>query len=443
VKNIARYLFTLSLISVFHLASASEAPTLNEIKSREAEVRLQIDEEENIDASLDSAFVLPESADFLAQGKWKLHLRSYYLERDTYGAADKQTWAGGGWLYWESGYLADRIQFGAAYEHSQKLYGPSDKDGAGLLQDGQHSFGGFSEAYADFKLRDSLKLRLGRMAFNIPYINKHDIRLTFNTFQGARLLYEANDQLIIGAAHLTHMKTRTSSGFDRMYSREGSDSHRGVSVLGARYAFSKHDSIGAFSHYAPDLLATHYIEGKKRFELKGEDSLDWSLQYSYQHSDGDKIDGAFHSHHYGAKTKWNRPFLSPYIAYTYYSNTHQIRNPWGGIPGYNSVIVKDFYRPGEKSVMFGLHAKGEYYGIPELSGFAAYIHGDSPDGAKNGSPDQSELDVTVDYRFLDGALKGLWLRGRYAHINQKNSGSTTGAADMDDFRIILNYEYSF
>ena len=52
--------------------------------------------------------------------------------------------------------------------------------------------------------------------------------------------------------------------------------------------------------------------------------------------------------------------------------------------------------------------------------------------------DHSEFDITVDYRFQSRALKGLWLRARAATLDQDDD--VVGANDIDDYRIVLNYE---
>ncbi len=78
-------------------------------------------------------------------------------------------------------------------------------------------------------------------------------------------------------------------------------------------------------------------------------------------------------------------------------------------------------------------------GLPGLSGFVNYAQGDTPDGGGLASPDQDELDITVDYRFQSRALSGLWLRARAATLDQDDD--VPGAVDVDDFRLILNYEW--
>ena len=58
--------------------------------------------------------------------------RTYYLHREYDVANTRAGWALGGGLEFRSGWWQDRIRFGATVSTSQKLYGPSDKDGTQL-----------------------------------------------------------------------------------------------------------------------------------------------------------------------------------------------------------------------------------------------------------------------------------------------------------------------
>jgi hypothetical protein len=80
----------------------------------------------------------------------------------------------------------------------------------------------------------------------------------------------------------------------------------------------------------------------------------------------------------------------------------------------------------------------ERIGAPGLSSFVNYARGNTPDSGLNASPDQQEFDITVDYRFQSEFLKGLWLRARAAFVDEDNAAA--GVGDVDDMRVILNYD---
>jgi hypothetical protein len=65
-----------------------------------------------------------------------------------------------------------------------------------------------------------------------------------------------------------------------------------------------------------------------------------------------------------------------------------------------------------------------------------YAEGYVSDSDSAGAPDQTELDVTLDIRPTNAVVDGLWLRLRYARVDQDGHF----ADDVRDWRAILNYE---
>jgi predicted porin len=101
-------------------------------------------------------------------------------------------------------------------------------------------------------------------------------------------------------------------------------------------------------------------------------------------------------------------------------------------------MIKSFNRADEDAWLIGASYDFERIGAPGLSSFVNYARGYTPDSGSNASPDQWEFDITVDYRFQSKLLKGLWLRARAAFVDQDNT--VAGASDVDDIRVILNYD---
>jgi len=99
-------------------------------------------------------------------------------------------------------------------------------------------------------------------------------------------------------------------------------------------------------------------------------------------------------------------------------------------------MISDFDRAGEDAWLIGLFYDFERLGLSGLSTFVNYAQSDTPNSGPIASPDQDELDITVDYRFKAPALDGLWLRLRWGQLNQRGAG----ASDRTDTRVILNYE---
>jgi hypothetical protein len=118
---------------------------------------------------------------------------------------------------------------------------------------------------------------------------------------------------------------------------------------------------------------------------------------------------------------------------------HTVQAPWGSYPGYLSLIQEDFQRASEKAVLVGVAYDFSKLITPGLSAFANVAHGwdaiDPKTRAK--APDQTEYDLTVDYRppwKWPAFLQGMWLRVRGAILDQE--GADLGA----QVRVILNWE---
>jgi len=78
------------------------------------------------------------------------------------------------------------------------------------------------------------------------------------------------------------------------------------------------------------------------------------------------------------------------------------------------------------------------FSVPGLSASAVYAYGWSARDPNNGAslPDQQELDLTLDYRFVEkGPLKGLWLRAQRLKVQAAGDPELTS-----EWRVILYWE---
>ncbi|MEA3274270.1 MAG: OprD family outer membrane porin [Pseudomonadota bacterium] len=370
-------------------------------------------------------------------GSLDLHLRSYYLEQDREKSDDRLAWALGGWLGYQTGWWRDRISVGATLYTSQKLYGPDHKDGTLLLAPDQRSFSVLGQAFVDARVTDQAHLRLFRQTFDLPYVNKRDNRMVPNTFEAYTLLDLEDPKLNYIVGHITKIKERNASQFEYMSEAAGAPGTRkGLSMAGFRYAFTPSITAGAINYYSWDVMNIFYTEAVGAWTPNDGFGLRLSGQYTDQRSVGDDLIGSFSTSVFGLKAAgdYRNAILS--LAYTSTANDSGIRSPFGGYPGYISLIVQDFDRAGEDAWLLGLSYDFAGIGAKGLSGFVNYANGDTPDNGRNASPDQEELDITLDYKPELGALKGLWFRARAAFVDQQGAG----AQDIADYRFILNYE---
>ena len=100
-------------------------------------------------------------------------------------------------------------------------------------------------------------------------------------------------------------------------------------------------------------------------------------------------------------------------------------------------MLRDFDRANERAWRAGLSYRFDRLGLPGVSAFVNYgkgRHAVDPTTQQR-LPDQSEYDYTVDFRPERGLLEGLWLRLRYARVDEDGNGEVA-----DQIRLILNYE---
>jgi hypothetical protein len=376
---------------------------------------------------------------FLGDATLVVEPRNYYLTSHNDGAQNNEAWALGGSAALRSGWWRDRLRLGAVDYTSQRLYGPEEKDGTGLLKPVQDGFSVLGQAYAEARIVDGLRTILYRQTFKLPYVNGNDSRMVPNTFEAytvARAVPESLPGLGFSVSHLRKMKTRDSDDFVSMSKAAGfAGTDKGLSMGGARYSFSKHLNLGAIDQYAWDYMNTFYAEGNGVWRLTESLPLRLSAQYTKQQEVGSALGGHFDTHVYGGRIAASHHGAILSLAFSRTSDNNGIQNPFGGYPGYLSIIVKDFNRAGEDAWLVGLSYDLGELGLEGLSAFTNLARGNTPDSGARASPDQTELDLTIDYRPSSGPLQGLWLRLRSAFVDQ----SGEGAVDVRDHRVILNY----
>jgi len=380
---------------------------------------------------------LKHAAPFWRDADLALKPRTYYFDREA-DSGDNEAWALGGSLEFQSGWWQERLRAGMSLYTTQKVHGPQDKDGTLLLAPGQEGFTVLGEAYLEASLPWSMVARAGRTTFNLPYLNQQDNRMLPNTFEAYGVGRRVDQGVSFILVQVDEMKKRNSDRFESMSEAAGLvNSDKSMSTAGLSMAYGRFYA-GAISHYAWDFMNTFYMEANLAKTVTENLALSGSVQYTDQRSIGDELDGSFDTHVVGTElaTSYRQAVLR--FAYTSTDEESGIRSPFGGYPGYASIIVKDFNRAGEDAWLVGLSYKFSALGMPGLSTFLNYAEGNTPDRGAAASPDQDEFDITVDYHFQSRPLEGLWLRGRAAFVDQDNS--VAGADDLDDYRLIVNYE---
>jgi hypothetical protein len=367
------------------------------------------------------------------------HPRVYYFDRDRENANDSVALAYGGWLAYNSGWWRDRLKLNASLYTTQRAYGPDDKDGTLLLKEGQEGFTVLGEANVELKLTEDISAKLYRQSFDLPYLNRNDGRMVPNTFEAYTLIKRPIDNWAFMLSQVRQIKRRESNDFVSLSEAAGFESRDEPLTMGAvRYDFTDDINIGATSQYAWEFMNTFYTEANAAWSFPNDWALRLGGQYTDQRSVGDEIGGDFDTFVYGGKVAASYRNTTLTLAFSSTDDGAGIRNPYGGYPGYLSLMIKSFNRADEDAWLIGASYDFARIGVPGLSGFINYARGNTLDSGNNASPDQGEFDITVDYRFQSGALKGLWLRARAAFVDQEDD--VAGASDVRDYRLILNYD---
>ena len=385
-----------------------------------------------------------DAAPFWRDSSLVLKPRSYYLNRNRKRGKTSEAWALGGALEFVSGKWLDRFDIGTTVFTSQKLYGPEDKGGTLLLKPNQNSFTMLGEAWVGARLYEQHRLRVGRQSFNLPYVNRRDIRMVPITFEAAALSRPVDSGFAYILGYIKRIKERDQTQFVSMSKAAGAkDSHKGLAMAGARYNFGGDSlpatTIGAISHYSFDVMNTFYTEADSDFKINDEVDLALAAQYTDQRSIGRNLIGNFDTWMVAAKADISYKDAILTLAASRTADNSGIKSPYGSPASYLSIIVDNFDRAGEKAFLVGMSYNFKGVGLDGLSSFANIAHGNTPDHGSNASPDETEYDLTIDYRFKKGTLNGLWARVRGAYIDQDDNAPNSD--DFFDFRIILNYEY--
>jgi hypothetical protein len=377
---------------------------------------------------------------FLRDTRLGVDFRTYYFRRRTNDNRDQEAAAIGGVLDYRSGWLWDRLQAGAALFTSQKLYGPQDRDGTGLLAPGQDGYTVLGEAFLTARAFDHA-LTGYRHRLGLPYLNGNDGRMTPTTFEGISLVGDLGPVRYVGG-HLFEIKLRNDDEFIPFSKAAGinTGSDKGLSFALLRIEPFEGFEVGATNQYVPDTLNTAYVELDWLHTLGDELGLRLGAQFTHQRSVGDdRLTGEdFETWVAGARIEAGFRDALLTLALSVTDDEERVRNPYGSYPGYLGMMQRNFNDPNEKAWGIGGSLYLGWMGLSNLSLALRYTEGydriDADTGADLG--DRREINSTLDYRIRAGTLEGLWLRARFAwgRVDDTRRDSLEG-------RLVLRYEF--
>jgi len=374
-----------------------------------------------------------------------LHFRSYYFDRLNPGDVTNAAWAAGGWVGYRSGWIGDVLRFGAVAYTSQKLWGPLDKDGSGLLAPGQESYSVIGESYVSLKLWDQV-LTGGRFLVNQPEINATDNRMTPITYSGGNLAGQVAgvDYFL---AYLNETKPKTNENFVNFVSAAGiaGSASEPLWLVGVSGKPTQDFDWQLSSYYVPNVMQSNYADFRWRTALPADYRLQLGAQAMYQSGVGQRLLAALPASTWsgGLKADLTRGGATATLAYQQTGSGANYQTPYSGWAGYTYMIVKSFNLANMKAWLLGGTYDFGTQGVPGLMLNANLVYGYDAinPSTRAAQPNWTEYDLTLDYRFSDKRwpewARPFWIRGRAAYVDMRSDG------DIQDYRIILNYEWKF
>lgn len=384
---------------------------------------------------------LRDAPAFLRDAKVDVGLRSYYLEEDKLDNTKSEAWALGGAISFQSGWIGDLLSVGGVYYTSQPLYAPSGRDGTNLLQPGQRGYSALGQIYARVKADEQTFLNLGRSAYDTPFINRNDSRMTPNTFEGYTLTGTAGDDrasVRYGAGYIDKIKLRNSEEFISMSRAAGAGVDRGVGVAGALVTAGGL-SAGAIDYYSSDIVNIAYGEAKYTAPLPAGSEGALALQYADERNvGGNLLTGApFSTNLVGVKIEGGRAGAILTWAYTIMGSGANLVKPWSGSPNYTSSMVQNFNRAGEQAVLAKLSYDLSRIGVDGVTTYALLAYGWTSATTAGPQPiRETEADLDLQWQPPWEVFKGLSVRARYGYVDVDQ---TTSHGVIHDMRLIMNY----
>lgn len=381
------------------------------------------------------------SSQFISDSRLDLNVRTYYLDQTIVGPRPAaEAWAIGGGLDFKSGHWKDVLAIGAAAYTTQKVYAPSGAADTGLLGRDQNSFTVLGTSYVELKF-DQVKTRLYRQIIDTPFINRHDNRMLPNTFEAYIVGSRDLRPISFIAGQVTGMKPKAQNHFMSIAERLGiQEDTNGITMAGVRLHPNENSRIGMINYYVWDAMNIIYSET----DIGLGDSDPWSAGFSFQFMDqrsvGEALLGTFSSQQVGFNVSLGYESAILSAAFTRVFGDG-IESPFGGYPGYTSIIIDDFNRAGQETYLVGFSFDFEDIGLDGLSFFTTYANSHTVGQVRPGVPEKSsEYDLTIDYRFPEESfLDNLWIRLRGAWLSGDNPSGRPTFEALNDYRIIINY----
>ncbi len=380
-------------------------------------------------------------------------------------------WAHGFMTTFTSGFTQGIVGFGvdAFGQVGLQLNSGEGQGGTGLLpvnnsksSEGQSEFG---MAGGAVKARVSeTVLAFGQQRPQSPVFGTGDARLLPSYATGTSLASDEITDLHIQAGHFYSGSGETSTNQDGiLQSSYGGTEFNTADYLGGDYTFSDNLSMGLHAAQYSDLWNQYYADLYHTFDFGDDVALNSSLNYYNTQDSGNSNGGDINNNTYSAAFALSVGAQTFTLAHQRvngdtpfdYVNIGANNAGNGGSDGSsiwlaNSVQIKDFNAPGEKSYQARYDIDLSELVTPGLSFMTRYVTGSGANGtnadvngAYNGayghSGDEWERDIEVQYVIQSGAAKDLSFRVRQASWRANSDYAGSDSTGIDEVRIITEY----
>jgi outer membrane OprD family porin len=387
---------------------------------------------------------------FFSESLLQFVARTYYLTRDNFDGSKSQAWAGGGWLAFRSGLIADTFGVQAAFYTSQPIFAPLDQSGTLLLAPPQNSIAALGQIYGRVQIGDQ-EIRGGRQLVDTPLINPQDNRMVPNTFEAATLvsLPDKDRNYDYAVGYLWNVKQRDSNDFISMSDALASNGSNGVVNRGAPFGMLQYRPVAGLSLVAMDYNVQDFINtafAQVEYDFRQPNGVpNWMIGANVidQRSVGaNLLTGIpFQTYQASAKAQMLYAGWTLFVAGSMTGPGSSLYTPFGGNPNYTGMQQLLFKNANEKAFGGSIAHDFGTVGLSGLSVGAWYTHGWGAINASTGSgiPNQNELDLWIQYRPTEGPLKGLRLKVQYGSVWQQGNVRDP----QPELQVVIDYTVLF
>lgn len=385
---------------------------------------------------------LPRAPAFFRDTELSLHSRSYLFEEDAFGLSRPEALTTGGWLSYQSGYLADFFQLRGVVYTTQPLSANAEAGETDNLSPDGDQITTLGQINGRIKFAGQ-ELVAGRQLVRTPYVNPYDIRMIPLTFEGVVLVPEDQERnLTYIASYLTRFKPWNEGEFIPFSEGLGVAQDEGMLIGGLSYRAAGWN-FGVANYWVKDTLNTAYGEIDYLLPFGSDDglSLRAGVNILDQRSVGaDLIPGAPYET-YQASAR----IVASYRGFVFTGAVSEtgdeasIQKPFGSSASYTAMVITNFDQANVRGRMVSLSYDLGRLGLEGLKVQLAWGKGTGvPDMSTNdGIADQEELDLRLVYEPHRGRLQGL--RVELEYMDWRVSGQPFPSEDLDQFRAIVNY----